>query len=175
MKRVLIQTDDHGQPYSQAGAAAARGFEDLGYEVQFFKRSALAGLVLASGTVLVGGTGTTRSALEQIGAALPAPLNLPRELQPYWGRQIWQTTLGEVVEAGAFPVFVKPADSAKAFHGQVLQQETSRLFTVRAKASRCSPLLLRLRPTRWCILSASGGSSSFVARFKESATMPVTR
>lgn len=137
---VYIQADDQNRPYSHHGAAAARGFEALGYRIWYFRRQQLGHLSLNRGHVLVGGAGTTRAALERLGVPVPTPLNLPRQLEPYWGRAAWETTLGEL-EDEAFPVFVKPAENAKEFEGQVLRDAASldRLYEPRPGFDTLSP------------------------------------
>lgn len=132
MKRVaFVQVDSHGQPYSPAGAAAARGFSDLGYRVAYFSPSELE-QVLEEGSVVVGGSGSTRRALRLLGAQVPPPLNLPKELEPFWGRRLWQATLGEL-EGGPFPVFAKPLEESKVFQGQVFQraEDVAALYLLR--------------------------------------------
>jgi len=120
---AYVQANDGGLPYSQHGEVAARGLESLGYIIRLFHRTELDELPLHDGHVLVGGAGTTRAALQKLGIPDPGPLNLPRELEPYWGRKVWHTTLGDL-EKDDFPVFIKPADFAKAFDGQVVRSRT---------------------------------------------------
>ena len=121
---AFIQANALGQAYSQNGAAAARGFEKLGYQVQYVSRAQVESLVLGPADVLVGGAGTVRAGLEKLEVPVPPPLNLPRQLEPYWGRKVWRTTLEEL-ESGPFPVFVKPAEQAKVFEGQVLAHQAA--------------------------------------------------
>jgi hypothetical protein len=117
---VYIQTDESGRPYSANGAAAARGFAYLGYEVRYFKPGELAALPLTAETIVVGGMGTVRAALEQIGTPPPLQVSAPAILRPYLGRESWRTTPAELRTANRFPVFVKPYEDAKAFTGRVV-------------------------------------------------------
>lgn len=125
MPTAYIQSDDQGAPYSQHGAAAVRGFTELGYDVKLFPRCQLESLALEKEHVLVGGAGTTKAALEKLGVRVPPPINLPRQLEPYWGRKVWETSLGELDDRD-FPLFVKPSEQAKAFDGQVLVSAKTR-------------------------------------------------
>jgi hypothetical protein len=120
-RTAFIQTRDH-QPYSPSGAVAARGFELLGWEVRLFERPELDQLSLEPGALVVGGAGTVRVALEKLGVPIPEPPNLPRELEPFWGRRVWATTPAELRTAGSFPVFVKPGVAYKLFEGRVLRR-----------------------------------------------------
>ena len=121
MKRIAyIQADEDGLPYSVNGAVAARGFEVLRYAVRFFRPADLSCLSLGPGAVVVGGMGTVRDALEQIGIRPPSHVSAPAALYPFLGRESWRTTPQEVRDAGRFPIFVKPYEQAKVFTGQVV-------------------------------------------------------
>jgi hypothetical protein len=113
--------------------AAAKGFAFLGYTVRFFRRADLPSLSLTRDTVVAGGMGTVREALELIGIHPPSQISVPAILQPFLGRQSWRTTVEEVREAGRFPVFLKPYEQAKVFSGQVVKtrDEFDRLFAFR--------------------------------------------
>jgi len=122
MERVVyVQSDDGGLPYSVNGSVAARGFAVLGYEVRFFRPAELPALSLTPETVVVGGMGTVRAALEQMGGSPPLHVGAPAVLLPYLGRESRRTTVGEVREAARFPVFIKPYEEAKVFTGQVVK------------------------------------------------------
>jgi hypothetical protein len=134
MARIaFIQRQESGEPYSGNGAAAARGFEMLGYNVQVFDRTELDDLPLARETVVVGGVGTVRAALARIGVAPPTPLNLPSVLEPYWGRRIWTSSIGSLLREPCFPVFVKPLAFSKLFNGRIVRaaSELKALLTPR--------------------------------------------
>lgn len=132
-KIAYIQTDEMGLPYSVNGMAAAKGFAFLGYTVRLFQRAELPSLPLAPNTIVVGGMGTVRAALEQLGVHPPSHLSIPAILKPYLGRESWRTTIHEVRTAGRFPVFLKPYDQAKVFSGQVImdRDDLDRLTTPR--------------------------------------------
>ncbi|HEX4613714.1 MAG TPA: ATP-grasp domain-containing protein, partial [Urbifossiella sp.] len=118
-----------GELASEACFAAWRGFSHLGYPLDFYEWDDLAtrSLRLDPLTLVVGGTVAVHTALRQIGAAVPAPLNLPEPLLGFAGRRVWDTTLGAV--RGAFrtgpavPVFLKPLRETKAFAGRVVRDE----------------------------------------------------
>jgi hypothetical protein len=117
---VYVQANEDGFPYSVNGAAAARGFAYLGYEVRFFRTAELADLPLTPDTVVVGGMGTVRAALERAGARVPSHVSAPAALHPFLGRACWRTTPGEVRADGRFPLFLKPYEDAKTFNGRVV-------------------------------------------------------
>ena len=99
--------------------AAARGFEFLGYTIDFFQRADLSHLRLTPETIVIGGTGTVRAALAQLGFQASYLGSVPAILQPYLGRESWRTTILEVRNAGRFPIFLKPSAEAKVFSGQL--------------------------------------------------------
>jgi hypothetical protein len=102
MERIaFIQINEEGKPYSPSGAAAARGFAFLGYEVRFFRSAELMDLPLTPMTVVVGGVRTVQNALEKLGARVPF-VSAPSSLMPYMGRACWQTTVC-CVPGRAFP------------------------------------------------------------------------
>ena len=119
-RSVYIQSDDTGQAYSPSGATAARGFAFLGYDVRYFRPEELPELPLSADTVVVAGMGTMRAAIERVAGRLPPAAGVPASLAPYLGRESWRATLGQVRDAGKWPVFVKPFEDAKAFTGRVV-------------------------------------------------------
>lgn len=133
-KIAFLLTDTEGRPYSHNGAAAARGFAALGYDVRYFRRDELGSLPLTPGTVVVGGVGTVRAALERVGTAAPAHVSVPAVLRPFLGREVWRTTAAELRdEPCCFPVFVKPYADSKVFNGRVFRSadELDALLTPR--------------------------------------------
>jgi len=118
---VYVQADANGQPYSANGAAAARGFAYLGYEVRFFLPGEVPELPLTMDTVVVGGMGTVQSALGRIVEVPPANPTVPAVLYPFLGRRCWRTTPREVRGQNQFPLFLKPYEQSKAFTGRVMK------------------------------------------------------
>lgn len=119
---AYIQTDADGRPYSQNGAAAARGFAALGYDVRYFRRDELDSLPLTPATVVVGGVGTVHAALGRVGTEAPAHVSVPAVLRPFLGRDVWRTIAAELrEESHRFPLFVKPYTDSKVFNGRVVR------------------------------------------------------
>jgi len=56
-RTAFVQAHEGGQPYSPAGAAAARGLEMLGWTVRLLQRADLGRLPLTPATIVVAGTG----------------------------------------------------------------------------------------------------------------------
>lgn len=125
IRRVYIKRSGD-EIASEACYSAWRGFSSLGYPLDFFEADDLKHnrLRLDRLTLVVGGTVTVHTALRQIGVAVPEPLNVPLELRSFAGRQIWETTLGEIRNHFASdqsgPVFIKPLVETKSFTGKVM-------------------------------------------------------
>lgn len=131
---VYIQANRDGLPYSTNGEVAARGFTYLGYEVHLFVKTDLAKQEITPDTVVVGGMGTVHAALEQIGIRPPLHVTVPAILFPYLGREVWKTTVPQLISANRFPVFVKPYEDNKLFDGCVVHsaEELEELTAARA-------------------------------------------
>lgn len=127
VRRVYIKKAG-GEIASEACYTAWRGFSHLAYPLDFFEWDDLTqtSLRLDPLTLVVGGTVAVHMALRQIGVAVPAPLNLPRPLLGFAGRNIWETTLGTIRQQlqseGAAPVFIKPLVATKSFAGCVVSR-----------------------------------------------------
>jgi hypothetical protein len=116
---AYIISGAHNAPISPSATAAAQGFSHFGYEIQLVSRKALTTLPLSANTVVVGGVDTVRAALNRLGA-VPEHLSIPECLTEFAGRRVWTTTVFNLFDAPAFPVFVKPRDDTKAFTGRVV-------------------------------------------------------
>lgn len=102
---------------------SADGFDRRGYEVRPFTYEQLcAGLLpLDASTIVHGGVDTVRRALTQIGATIPPNMDLPVSLRPWCGREVWETTLGEVRRLRR-PAHIKPLTRHKLFTGHVVTE-----------------------------------------------------
>lgn len=73
--------------------------------------------------LVVGDMVMTHGALSQLRIPIPPPIDYPECLRRYLGRQIWQSTLGElerkIAGGPSRPTFAKPADRRKSFTGTV--------------------------------------------------------
>lgn len=120
MPRIAyIIANSHGAPSSPSATAAAQGFSHFGYDVRLVSREALRTAPLSAETVVVGGVDTVRDALARLGVA-PQHITLPLSLRRFAYRRIWESTVAELLESSAFPVFVKPLLDDKTFTGRVV-------------------------------------------------------
>lgn len=107
-------------------------FWERGYEVLPFEYPALsageldAWLVREQPAIVVGHIAAVRCALERAGCPSPSVPGLPPALEPWFGREVWTSTLGEIrrrlqTEPEAFPLHVKPALDDRLFSGVLVR------------------------------------------------------
>ena len=117
---VYIEANDDGEFLSVNCYSSYDGFTLLGDYVQKFHLRDLSQLPLDASTVVHGNIGTVRTALRRIGVTPPEIINLPSELESFAGRDLWETTLGEIRKLENLPVFIKPLREGKTFTGHVV-------------------------------------------------------
>ena len=122
--RVLIQKKS-GEFVSPNSFAAWRGFSERGFDTQFYEWPALrdGGIAIEPSTLIVGGSGAVRHALEQLGVKTPVIDDLPEPLAEFRGRQVWHSTWGDICERFNEPgpaVFVKPLRDPKSFPARLV-------------------------------------------------------
>lgn len=101
---------------------AWEAFNALGYDVVCFDEKDIDSLEITMDTPLFAGVTIFRQVIDKLGVDYPPFDCYPAELNQYYGRKIWKSTLGEVrknFEETKEPVFVKPI-KPKDFNGVVL-------------------------------------------------------
>ena len=98
--RAYVQKGNEGDPNYWNLEQTAYGFWERGYEIIRFYYPELGEGVLDRGllkfpdeTIVAGGVGTIREALERAGRPLPKNLDLPKSLEPWIGKYLWTCTL----------------------------------------------------------------------------------
>ena len=100
-------------------SSAELGFKELGIPTERFdSKVQLDSLPLTRSTLVCGGIGTVRYALELVGAKDPEMIDYPEELTLFYGRKIWKSTLGKMREEDQENIFIKPT-SQKLFMGHI--------------------------------------------------------
>lgn len=98
---------------------AENGFKELGIPTQRFdSKIQLESLPLTKSTLICGGIGTVRHALNLLGVLAPDVVDYPDELKDFYGRKIWQSDLGSIRENDLDDIFIKPIE-CKLFAGHV--------------------------------------------------------
>lgn len=132
--RAYVQQGNQGDFNYLNLEQVAHWFWEKGYEVIRFEYPQLGEGFLDRGllsyqheTIVAGGVGTIREALERAGRPLPENLDLPMSLDTWIGRKRWSTTLGEVrdwvnQQSVLLPVHIKPLKAHKKFTGCVVEQ-----------------------------------------------------
>lgn len=130
--KVWIQSTQNGIPKTVNFFAAYQGFRELGIETKpFYSLDDLSGW--RPDELIVGGLGAVLPKLREYGMEAPE-LDYPEQLSSYLGRQIWKTSLDNVLaDKSIRPVFIKPVKD-KLFTGFVLQTEKDL-----PKLSNCAP------------------------------------
>lgn len=116
MKRVFIQKKN-GEFINVNAYNAYFGFEQMGFEIHFYEGNPPIGLNKSD--IVVGWIGSVQKALKNLGIDAPTEIDYPQELNAYWGRKIWKSTL-ESVRPEEFPIFIKPI-AGKQFDGRLVK------------------------------------------------------
>jgi hypothetical protein len=114
-----------GETRSINDLAAWFGFRELGYELLHYEQGAVHTLATDPEIVVVGGIASVWRALTRLGAEIPRLDSIPPPVEPFAGRRLWMSTLGQVradAERQTEPVFVKPLPGdLKQFTGRVVR------------------------------------------------------
>lgn len=128
LARILVQRDPAtGELLNKNVYNAWYGFTKMGlWSDSFFAPDLYAGKVeLARDALVIGGIGTVRTALAQLGAPEPENIDYPDPLRPFLLRDVRRATIREahrLCRDDRFdpPVFIKPVTGHKEFTGHVL-------------------------------------------------------
>jgi len=116
MRRVFIQKKN-GEFVNENCYNAYFGFDKLGYEICTFEGYSPKNL--SKDEIVVGWIGCVKDAMSNLGIDPPGEIDYPEELNAYWGRKIWKSTLNDV-KPEEFPIFIKPV-SGKFFDGRLVK------------------------------------------------------
>ncbi len=119
---AYVQREDHGEFLSDATYTFWRGCYLLGIETIAFRQPDIETIELRKETLVHGGIGMVRKAFGRLGVPQPHLHEVPpAELLPFYGRNMWATTMAEVrrhLEEDRH-IFIKPLRRQKAFTGHV--------------------------------------------------------
>lgn len=118
IKKAYVQTWK-GEFANEAAYVFFMGAEFLNIPIQKFDFEDIGKLEIDKDTVFAGGVTAVRHAMSILGAELPPPLDIPKELYPYTKRDIQDGTIKYFMENGKFPLFAKPR-KPKLFSGAVV-------------------------------------------------------
>lgn len=128
LAKIFVQRDPAtGEFINKNVYNAWYGFTRMGVWAESFVWSDLAEgkLALERDAAVIGGIGTVRAALAQLGAPEPANIDYPETLAPFLRRRVRRSTIREahgLCRDDRFdpPVFIKPVTGHKEFTGHVL-------------------------------------------------------
>jgi hypothetical protein len=132
MRAYVQQVNESTRNFMQL-FQAAHWFGERGYEIIRFRFEGLERGELDDDLrhhpdemVLRGGVEAVRAALVRAGRPLPPNLDLPLCLQRWFGRRVWESTMGDVRrvvgQPGQEPLHVKPLRHHKLFTGRVVRE-----------------------------------------------------
>jgi hypothetical protein len=122
--KAYIQTDAQGNFHNVNAFVANEGFVGFGWEIIKFERVAEIAADTDHETVLVGGIGSVRKRLLQLGLQpTTQEIDYPAELQLYLGRKVWATTLEDLfAQPDQWNIFIKPQETKK-FAGKIVSSD----------------------------------------------------
>lgn len=128
LAKIYVQRDPAtGEFINKNVYNAWYGFTKMGVWADSFVFSDLVAgkLELSRDAAVIGGIGTVRTALAQLGAPEPANIDYPESLAEFLRRRVWRSTIREahglcVADRFDPPVFIKPVTGHKEFTGHVL-------------------------------------------------------
>lgn len=105
---------------SENAYAAFYGFSAMGWEVVFYEGNPPTGI--SREDVVVGWISQVKMAISNLGIEPPTELDYPEELNDFYGRKLWQSTLHTIyTNESTWPVFVKPV-KGKQFDGKLISK-----------------------------------------------------
>lgn len=131
--RAYVQSSKLSDGLNENARDARHGFRLRGYEVlQYSVEQVYAGKfdeVLQNekdDVIFYGGVGTVREAVRRAGRPAPPMLDLPESLRAFFGRNVWEGTMGDVrrmvQDNVGLPVHMKPRDHHKLFTGKLVRE-----------------------------------------------------
>lgn len=120
--KVFIQKKSNGEWLDINSYSAMTWFTEMGYEIIPFVDVAEIYGHIEKTTPVVGGIGSVKKALINIGVTPPNPIDIPECLNKFTNRKVWETTLKDIhVNEELWPVFIKPLNEGKLFTGHVIK------------------------------------------------------
>jgi hypothetical protein len=103
---------------TEGSYSAFYGFSLLGWEVVFYEGNPPEGL--SREDVVVGWITQVKKGLTNLGIEAPTEIDYPEELNEFYGRKLWTSTLHKIyTDESTWPVFVKPV-KGKQFNGKLI-------------------------------------------------------
>lgn len=117
---AYIQTDKNGDYYNVNAFTASVGYKSLGFQVfKYFDADEIQESKKES--IFVGGVGMIRKRLKNLGIEKPDEIEYPEELREFLNRDIWTSSLKEIIQEEKTNIFIKPLET-KLFQGKVISE-----------------------------------------------------
>ncbi len=124
MLHAWVQVREDGMPFNVNAYAAYEGFRERGILTDFFDPTddswwaTLADRAGQEELVFSAGIGVVMRILSSLGIPASSMIDYPKSLEPWFGRKVWLTTLGDVRDSDE-TLFVKSVDG-KLINGHVV-------------------------------------------------------
>lgn len=118
--KAYIQTNKNGDYYNVNAFIAAEGFETLGFEVIKYHEVEEV-KHKDKEAIFVGGISNIKKRLKYLGIDKQNQEDYPKELQAFFNRKIWKSTLKTIIKNEAYGIFIKPTET-KFFQGKVIRE-----------------------------------------------------
>lgn len=120
MKTIYLQKNEEDEIFSDFVFAAYIGFQDRKFryaikELKFFQK--IEEVPVDKNNIIIGSIENTSYFFEKLNIKVPAPINMPKELEELSKRKSYITTLGEVrnYTEDKFPLFIKTVHKTTDF------------------------------------------------------------
>lgn len=115
-----------------------RGYKIIPFDGSDMENTLLNKMLVPEEDVIIGSVEATVAYFNECGIDIPKPLGYPESLKPYLGRDIIETTFGEL--GNDYPYFVKPSGQVKLFTGDVISKPIHLEYLVLSGAKPETPV-----------------------------------
>ncbi len=118
--KAYIQADAMGDYYNVNAFIASVGFRSMGFEILKFVDVEQV-LENQRDAIFVGGISNVRKRLKILGIKKEDEIEYPTQLRSFLNRNVWCSTLKQVIAEGKTGIFIKPVRT-KLFQGKVIHE-----------------------------------------------------
>lgn len=99
-----------------------RGYDIVAFDGSDMENTLLNKMIVPHEDIIIGSVEATVAFFNYCNIEVPKAISYPESLKPYLGRDIIETTFGELTSEG-YPYFVKPSSQIKLFTGDVVSHD----------------------------------------------------
>lgn len=124
--------------YIARQALIERGYKIIPFDGSDMENSLLNKVFVPEEDLIIGSVEATIAYFNKCGIAIPKSISYPDELKKYLGRNIIETTFGELGDD--YPYFVKPSNQVKLFTGDVVEKKEHLGYLIDSGAKKDTPV-----------------------------------